>query len=435
MASLHYFNPGSEAAILNASPYYTPAANQVKMQRDLAFLPAWYADSPDDYVWIEDDLTGEFLSSVSPLARLPKAISSDNLLNLMQQPVGFEALPWGISPQSLKFFETLNGKYDWKLKIPQWKDEYIQLSNRKTAKKCLEFIIQSNSEIDKNIIPEFYSDISAVENTVQTSESPLLAKAPYSSSGRGLLWLPSGKLHQSEKQIISGILKKQLFVSIEKVLDKQVDFAMLFHSDSLGKVEFAGLSLFETNPKGGYEKNIIASQQAIQNNLSALIDISLLEKVKNTLILFLSQTFGSIYKGCIGVDMMIYRHCEVRSNPLYKLHPCVEINLRNTMGLLALRLHQHFLDEGSTGYFKIDFSNKSGELLQKHQEMSKPHPVLFANGRLQSGYLSLCPVREDSKYRASVYLRAESNCYLKFRKLPFYPLNYRGIFRFGAAKI
>lgn len=27
---------------------------------------------------------------------------------------------------------------------------------------------------------------------------------------------------------------------------------------------------------------------------------------------------------------------------------------------------------------------------------------------------------------ALVYLRAESNRYLKFRKLPFYPLNYRG---------
>ena len=25
-----------------------------------------------------------------------------------------------------------------------------------------------------------------------------------------------------------------------------------------------------------------------------------------------------------------------------------------------------------------------------------------------------------------LYLRAESNCYLKFRKLPFYPLNYGG---------
>ena len=402
MALLHYFNPGNETAILNASPYYTPAANQVKMQRDLAFLPAWYANSPNDYVWIEDDLTKDFLSSVKSLVRLPKAVSPNNLLNQKQQPTGFEALPWGISPQSLQFFETLNNKYDWGLTIPQWKDEYFRLSGRETAKKCLEFVTQSNLEIEKNIIPEFYSTIETIENTVQASESPLLAKAPYSSSGRGLLWLPSGKLHQSEKQIISGILKKQLFISIEKVLDKQVDFAMLFHSDDLGKVEFTGLSLFETNKKGAYEQNTITSQQEIQSKLNAFIDVSLLEKVKNTLILFLTQTFGSIYKGCIGVDMMIYAE-----NNHFRLHPCVEINMRNTMGLLAFRLYQHFLYENAAGYFKIDFGNQSGELLQKHREMSKLYPAVFADGRLQSGYLSLCPIKEDSKYRA--YIKVEDS--------------------------
>ena len=29
-------------------------------------------------------------------------------------------------------------------------------------------------------------------------------------------------------------------------------------------------------------------------------------------------------------------------------------------------------------------------------------------------------------YQAILYPRAESNCHLKFRKLPFYPLNYKG---------
>ena len=81
MAFLHYFNPGSETAVLNASPYYTPAANQIKMQRDLSFLPAWYAGSPKDYVWIEDNLTGEFISSIKSFSHLPQTISSDDLLN------------------------------------------------------------------------------------------------------------------------------------------------------------------------------------------------------------------------------------------------------------------------------------------------------------------------------------------------------------------
>ncbi len=175
MAFLHYFNPGNESAILNTSPYYTPAANQVKMQRDLAFLPAWYADSSSDCVWIEDDLPADFVSLIEPL-NLAKAIGTNNILEKKHSLSGIKVSPWGISPQSVKFFENLNIKYELNLQLPQWKSEYLHLSSRVTAKKCLEFLIQSNPEIAHNILPEFYSSIEEIENTVETSEFPLLAK-------------------------------------------------------------------------------------------------------------------------------------------------------------------------------------------------------------------------------------------------------------------
>ncbi len=396
---LHYFNPGHETAVLNASPYYTPAANQVKMQQDLAFLPAWYAGSPDDFVWIDDDLPTDFTSSISTLTCLAKTVEKNDIPDKKHLLSGVEVSPWGISPQILNLFKILSSRYELNLQLPQWKNEYTGLCSRQTAKKGLEFIIKNQPEISANIIPQFFTTIEDVENSVRSSQVELLAKAPYSSSGRGLLWLPPGKLHQSEKQIISGILKRQSFISLEKVLDKRVDFAMLFYSDGCGKIEFTGFSLFETNKKGVYDKNIVASQNEIQNKLSVLIDISLLEKVKNTLTVFLSQTFGSVYKGCIGIDMMIY----VENND-FKLHPCVEINMRYTMGLLAFQLYRYFSCKDATGYFKIDFSNKPGEILQKHREMQQLYPAEFSNGRIKSGYLSLCPVNEDSKYWAYIHL-------------------------------
>ncbi|MDR0231476.1 MAG: hypothetical protein LBI82_05080 [Dysgonamonadaceae bacterium] len=401
---LHYFNPGHETAVLNASPHYTPAANQVKMQRDLAFLPAWYTGSSNDFVWIEDNLTADFVSSIEPLNHLAKPVSTNDILKKKHLLSGIEVSPWGISPQVLKFSKILSDHHELNLQLPQWKNEYSELCSRQTAKKGLEFIIKNQPEISNDIVPQFFTTIEDIENAVTSSRVELLAKAPYSSSGRGLLWLPPGNLHQSEKQIISGILKKQSFISIEKVLDKRTDFAMLFHSDGLGKVEFTGLSLFETNKKGVYDKNILISQDEIQSKLATCIDAVLLEKVKNTLIQFLNQTFGCVYKGCIGIDMMIYadsslRGAKQRSN---LLHPCVEINMRNTMGLLSFKLYQNFFYENSTGYFKIDFSNKPGELLQKHREMQQLYPVEFANGKIKSGYLSLCPIKDDSKYWAYI---------------------------------
>jgi len=394
---IHYFNPGHETAVLNASPYFTPAANQVKMQQDLAFLPAWYAGSPNDFVWIDNDLPTDFINSTVSFTHLAKTVGINDIADKKHLLSGVEVSPWGISPQSIRFFENLSTHHELNLQLPQWKNEYIQLCSRQTAKKCLEFIIENQPEISNNIVPQFFTTIEDIENVVTSSQVELLAKAPYSSSGRGLLWLPPAKLHQSEKQIISGILKKQFSISLEKVLDKRIDFAMLFRSDGCGNIEFTGLSLFETNKKGVYDKNIVASQSKIQNKLKTFIDIDLLEKVKNTLMLFLNQTFGSVYKGCIGIDMMIYAE-----NNNFKLQPCVEINMRNTMGLLAFRLYQYFFREDAAGYFKIDFSNSTGEILQKHMEMLQLYPAEFSNGKIKSGYLSLCPVSKDSKYWAYI---------------------------------
>jgi len=397
MHLLHYFNPGHETAVLNASPYYTPAANQVKMQQDLAFLPAWYTGSSNDFVWIEDDLTTDFINSTESLSCLAKAVGLNDIPDKKHLLSGVEVSPWGISPQIVKFFENIGNKYELNLQLPQWKNEYTGLCSRKTSKKGLEFIIENQPEISGSIIPRFFTTIEEVENAVESNQVKLLVKAPYSSSGRGLLWLPPGKLHRSEKQIISGILKKQSFISIEKVLNKQIDFAMLFYSDGSGNIDFTGLSLFETGQKGTYDKNIITSQENIQNKLQSFIDVSFLENTKHLLTLFLSHVFAPVYCGCIGVDMMIYTE-----NNCFRLHPCVEINMRKTMGLLAFRMHQHFVSEDVTGYFKIDFSNKPGEILQKHNEMEKLFPAKFSNEKIQSGYLSLCPVKEDSKYWAYV---------------------------------
>ena len=95
--------------------------------------------------------------------------------------------------------------------------------------------------------------------------------------------------------------------------------------------------------------------------------------------------------------MMIYRE-----NEEYKLHPCVEINVRDNMGLLALRISENYLEMDTEGTFFIDFCSVEGEQKNKHIEMKKKYPVLFSNGRIKSGYLSLCPVNKKTKYRAYI---------------------------------
>jgi hypothetical protein len=391
---IHYFNPGHETAVLNASKYYQPGANQIKMQQDLAFLPAWYA-SPDDFVLTDHPLTDEFLDFLSFLNPIAQTLTIPDFARMKNRLQQEKVDLWGISPQSVHLFEKQNQLYDLQLNIPEWKEEYRSLGSRLRSQECLSYLIETIPEIEKEILPVFFSKVEDVENYVSQQTENQLVKAPYSSSGRGLIWLPPTPLARSERQIISGILKKQTKVSVEKALDKQLDFSMHFEINPEEEVHFIGYSVFQTNSKGAYEKSMLANQEILEEPIYAFMDKSLLLRVKDLLTSFIKERYSPYYQGCIGVDMLVYR-----SKGEFRLNPCVEINLRKSMGYLAIQLNKNHLCPASSGEFRIDYNQNHGAIYRKHKKMQAENPLILDGRKIQSGYLALCPVTEESRYCA-----------------------------------
>lgn len=392
---LYYFNPGHEGAILNGSPYYMAPANVATMQQELAYLVAWYANS-NDTVLTQEILPLSFTEIFSQNIVLPTAVTPSELAEVKEQ---LSIHLWGISPQAIHYFEYLNNKHSLNLTLPIWNHLLKDWSSREFAKNCLRKLLVEIPTLSKDLEPQFYSDLNIIEKKVSDSDFQLLAKAPYSSSGRGLLWLPKGGLTQTERQILHGIIKKQGHVSLEKALDKKLDFAMEFNLVENDSIEFIGFSLFETNSKGGYLGNHITSQKNILDKITQHINVNILDNVKYHLMKILNEVFPENYIGCIGVDMLIYE--EEGEN---KLHPCVEINIRDNMGLLAIKLHEKHIHMDSYGYFRINFSSRVGEIYNQHKTMQEQYPLSFNNNKIYSGYFPLCPVSESSKCHAYVIL-------------------------------
>ena len=399
-ALLHYLNFGHETAILTQSPYYVPPENVRRMMNDLAFLPAWYGEAMDR-VLIPYPLNAEFLDAIAPcysnLAQ-PIVINNDEL------PINYagvlKAAPWGLSLQSINFFSKLHLKLGTSLDIPEWKNNYFTLCSRETAAACLDGVVkQLESLIDPQITPTFCSALDEVEQHLATQSSTCLLKAPYSSSGRGLLWFDKLVITEAKRQWIAGVLKKQGCVSIEPALNKQVDFALEFYSDGKGQVNCLGFSLFETATQGGYTGSFIGTQTEIEDSLLKWVDKGSLESVKQAVIDQLGIKYTT-YQGYLGVDMMIYQTEE----GINKIHPCVEVNMRYTMGLVALRLSEKIVYRGSRGVLKITYYPKSGEALANHLAMQKQYPAQFILSKLYSGYLNLCPIDKDTSYCATLLI-------------------------------
>jgi hypothetical protein len=367
------------------------------MQQDLAYLPAWSAEAKD-YVFLEEELPDSFKNYISD--NLNPIAQGITVAELGTKQIPCLVKPWGISPQVIHYFDTTNNQYRLNLEIARWNSALEHLSSRKNAQICLSELCSSIPQISPSIIPCFYENLSDIEQLVEAKDYQLLAKAPYSSSGRGLLWLPIGELTRTERQILHGMLKKQTCVSVEKALDKQLDFAMEFLISDQSTSSFEGYSLFDTNKKGAYLGNYIGSQSSIESKISSYIDIRLLDMVKDKLKQILQSQFSSIYSGFIGVDMLIYKEGDA-----YKLNPCVEINVRNNMGLTAIAISKHYIAPDKEGRFYIDFSATEGELKQLDKQMKEEYPATFYDGKMQSGYLSLCPVTTNSRYRAYIIIK------------------------------
>ena len=108
------------------------------------------------------------------------------------------------------------------------------------------------------------------------------------------------------------------------------------------------------------------------------------------------------YAGNIGVDMMAYA-CENQ----FRLHPCVEINMRKSMGYLAIRLFENHISPTSQGSFFVEYHKSSSMLNEKHTVLQKQYPLQTEKDRICSGYLNLCPVTETANYLAYIVVKGE----------------------------
>ena len=393
MPLLHIFNPGHETAVLLDSVSYTPPANVGVMTDDLACLPMWYAES-EDAVLVDRMVDEDFINSLpKEIGRFATVVTKDSFNRWGSSPHSFVAKPWGMSPHILNKFRRLRSKESL-LTVPVWDDKLKQLTGRQTAIECFSKMKQLMPSYSLPDIPECCNTVEAVECLLQQWELPLVVKTPYSSSGRGIMWLRNITLADAERKWISGAILKQGFVSVERGLEKVVDFAMEFDLDKGGNISYEGLSLFSTEGKGAYTGNRLANQDTLRKEITDLVSDADLSMVQTIVRDVLQEFYVPYYSGCIGVDMMVYRKAD---NSL-AIHPCVEINMRYTMGMVALQLFKRYVSPFAEGTFLVSFHKKVGMALDKHHELTRLYPLQIEQGKIVQGYLSLCPVNLHTNY-------------------------------------
>lgn len=381
--TLYVFNPDNDLALANWDANYMPPESARRMAADLALLPAWYAGGGG--VLAPSAYNLAFLREAQDRFSLPVKLVTE-----AEDLSSFDVVtPWGWNLALRKKLLGL-GLAEDALPSVERLEELRRASHRRQAVEVLSRLRLGGSFCGESVWMSRLSDCRAF---VESREAAVL-KAPWSGSGKGLYWC-KGVFTPHIEQWCARLIERQGGVAGEPVYNKVEDFAMEFFIDGAGKTVFAGYSLFRTGGSGAYEGNVLLPDEEIERRLAAYVPREELRRLQTVLAEQLAVRFGSVYKGYLGVDMMI---CRVGQG--HGLHPCVEINLRMNMGVVSRLLYDRFVASGGSGTFRVAYYPAAGEALREHEAMKAAFPLKTENGRVVSGYLPLVPVSKSTRYRA-----------------------------------
>ncbi|MBD5201738.1 MAG: hypothetical protein HDS56_02800 [Barnesiella sp.] len=310
--NVYIFNPENDLALGIDCLNYTPSPHAAALHRDGELFPAWWA-SEEDYIVAPhaDDADRRWLRDNYGL------VTADGF-----NPDECTPQPWGWS-RNAAYLLRHAGVGDKCLPAEEQLTLYRRLSHRRTASALLDLIGYSGE------MPVVTSDVEDAMAAISRLGSGFV-KSPWSGSGRGV-FNSAGLAQAPLRRRIEGIIHRQGNVIIEKPLAKILDFAVLYSAGEEG-VRFHGLSVFEAEARGMYAGNLAAPQAYLRERITTLAGDDALDCTVTQVAAGLNELLAGRYYGPLGVDMMV---CTA-DDGTPAIMPCIEINLRRTMGFVAM---------------------------------------------------------------------------------------------------
>lgn len=326
---LHIFNPDHDLALAANLPNFTAPHAGRQLRSDLAYIPALWAGEGD--LVLVDDIDSARLKAQRLSRRLAERvefITIHQLEKTLKDGCFVDSIrPWGWNV-ALKHELQRIGTPDIMLPTDDALLQIRDISSRKWA----------SCHLQKDVA--YVTGIQQLR-AILAQRGSVVVKAPWSSSGRGVRYLslsetdgsPAGGLTPTERWV-ENIIRAQGGVTVEPLYNKVKDFGMEFEMRD-GKVRYLGLSLFQTQ-KNAYTGNVLATEDEKVQMLSPYVSAGELERVREKIIGGIEPVIRNIYSGPFGVDMMVC--ASGTEGGACFVNPCVELNLRRTMGHVALAI-------------------------------------------------------------------------------------------------
>lgn len=349
---VHFFNPGYEASILRGAAHYTPPKMVRRLRADLQVLPIYFAEDGEggEGILITHNLPAEWMH--------PRM--TEHLV------AGAELLPWGWGDELKGLFPSIV--------LPYTSAEMAHFASRERGVELWHKVYEKSPKSFRYAPPRKV----APSLSLKLSPGKWVLKEDYTSSGRGIEILDSSDVDMTEvlrtKQLKSP--QKSLFIEPYYEIIYELGFE---YRRQAGKVTYLG-----------YHRAITQKSQYVGSYLGAKSPGVAVEVYAELVRQALEAMELYNYEGIIGVDTALYQGMEI-----LQLVPCLEVNIRPTMGYVALSLARKYLG-GRSGRFLI--ARRNDPIISQVQDARPLY--LHDTSVVSPGIYLLTPILEDTYFVA-----------------------------------
>ena len=362
---LHWFNPSAESHAIPTGGRYTLNKSEVALTEDLEMLIlAWCRK--DDVALLRKPPGREHLAYLKQAGfDLPEILEQKQATEkgcLDDRKLG-GLRPWAWSPDATEALQPFADRIS-SVSMWPWRDSVPAVYFSKEIGSRLETQLGLTEGVGK-----FCQDVdTAIDETLKLqTEGDVLLKAAYACAGRGHKRVAQDADLDEIRPWLAKTLSRHGGVMVEPWLERVIDFSSLYEIGETGDGDSAevlarwkGMTRMENDEKGKFLGTIVHAKWGsdLEPELREFLfrERKVMEFYRKTLPEILPELLPD-YRGPVGVDAMVFR----ASDGSYGLRHVVEVNVRMTMGRVALELHQKLSTteaSGRAGRFRILRKNK-----------------------------------------------------------------------------
>lgn len=389
------FNAWHDEALAAGVENFTPSQAARTISHDLALLPFWSSACGSAVVPNVEECT-RFIESLPLLRRDGRLVSS------LRDTTDGVVEPWGWDKPVLRSLR----KAGIETAIDSQRIAAIErLQNRQTSSQFLPSLLDALRSCEALRGVEF-TGLSLFAHTFAEVLAAIadggryMLKRPLSGSGRGLMAVKGGTLNAREAAWAQAACRRYGGLEVQRLCSVVMNFALEFYKPHDGGYRFIGCSEFANAAGGAYGGNYLSAGSRRGAEICRAAKIS--AAGFDAFVGIVAEEMNKLapdYCGPAGIDMML-----CRSEAGIAVFPCVEINFRHTMGMLANSIGIT-PDIGCHAWFCIERAGKDGEMLEQMRRITAQNPPIKSrcfrgDESFLTGYLPLTPVAETTRFHA-----------------------------------